>query len=419
MLKSMFLKLERWHIMLAIVFISQVFTAVGFSLVFPFLPLYVEELGSTTGLSVEWMAGLVIAVQGFTMMFASPFWGAAADRYGRKLMVLRATFGGAVIMALMGMVTSGEQLILLRAIQGLVTGTVAAYNALVASAVPREKIGFAMGTLQVSLWGGVALGPLLGGILADAFGFAMPFYVTGVALLLSGIMIHFGIEENFEPQKVKTNEKRPGMLAQWQHVLTTEGVSPIYMMRFLAGIGRTMIIPIAPLFVVTLLQPEMAGQSIFAGAVLSISSATSTISGVYLGRLGDRIGHRSILMWSAVVVVIFYIPQAFVTNVWQLLALQGLAGLAMGGIIAAPSALLAQYTERGEEGAVYGLDNSIVSGARAAAPLLGAAVAMFFGFRGTFAATAVLFVIVWMTAMFYLPQDKIANSNFQAVAAGD
>ena len=419
MQKSTFLGLPRWQITLAVVFLSQVLTAVGFSLVFPFLPLYVEELGSTTGLSVEWMAGLVIAVQGFTMMIASPLWGAVADRYGRKLMVLRATFGGAIIMGLMGIVTSGEQLILLRGIQGIVTGTVAANNALVASAAPREKVGFAMGTLQVSLWGGVALGPILGGILADNFGFAMPFFITAVALFLSGLLIYIGIEEEFEPQKQKNDTNRPSMIEQWSHVISAQGVTLVYFMRFLAGIGRTMIIPIAPLFVVTLLNPDMAGQSIFAGAVMSVSSATSTVSGVYLGRLGDRIGHRRILMWSAIVVVIFYLPQPFVTNIWQLLALQGLAGLAMGGIISAPSALLAQYTEEGEEGAVYGLDNSIVAAARAVAPLLGAGIAMIIGYRGTFAATAVLFAVVWLVATIYLPKDKHLIPRLQALAVGD
>ncbi|MGJ3238105.1 MAG: MFS transporter [Anaerolineae bacterium] len=417
--RSKLLGLPRWQIMLAVVFVSQVLTAVGFSLVFPFLPLYVEELGSTTGLSVEWMAGLVIAVQGFTMMIASPLWGAVADRYGRKMMVLRATFGGAIIMMLMGLVTSGEQLILLRGLQGVVTGTVAAYNALVASAVPRERIGFAMGTLQVSLWGGVALGPLLGGVLADAFGFAMPFFITGGALMISGIMVYFGVQEDFQPITRKNDEKRPNMLQQWQHVLGARGVSMVYLMTFLSGVGRMMIIPIAPLFVVSLLNPSMSGQSIFAGAVISVSSATSTISGVYLGRLGDRIGHRSVLMSSAIVVVLFYLPQPFVTNIWQLLLLQGLAGLAMGGIISAPSALLAHYTEQGEEGAVYGLDNAITSGARAVAPLLGAVVAMYLGYRGTFAATAVLFGFVWLAAVFYLPKDHYVSRQFSPAASGD
>ena len=418
MRKSILPKFERWQVTLAVVFISQVLTAIGFSLVFPFLPLYVEHLGSTSGLSVEWMAGLVIAVQGFTMMFASPLWGAVADRYGRKLMVMRATFGGVIVMGLMGVVTSGEQLIFLRGVQGIVTGTVAANNALVASAVPREKIGFAMGTLQVSLWGGVALGPLIGGVLADAYGFAMPFFITSIALFFSGILIYFGIDEDFEPQKAKRDQNRPSMIEQWRHVLAATGVPIVYSMRLLAGIGRSMIIPIAPLFVVSLLNPAMVGQSIFAGAVMSVSSATSTVSGVYLGRLGDRIGHRTILIWSAIVVVIFYIPQVFVTNVWQLLAWQGLAGLAMGGIISAPSALLAQYTDAGEEGAVYGLDNSIVAAGRAIAPLAGAAIAMFFGFRATFAATAILFAIVCFTAMFFLPKYTIQTPQLQ-VATGD
>ncbi|MEO1165970.1 MAG: MFS transporter [Chloroflexota bacterium] len=419
MQKSTFMGLERWQITLAVVFFSQLLTAVGFSLVFPFLPLYVDNLGSTTGLSVEWMAGLVIAVQGFTMMIASPLWGAVADRYGRKLMVMRATFGGTIVMGMMGLVTSGEQLIFLRGVQGLVTGTVAANNALVASAAPRDKVGFAMGTLQVGLWGGVALGPLLGGVLADAFGFAMPFFITAGALFLSGVMIYFGVDEDFEPQVADESQDRPSMISQWQHVLMANGVNVVYLMRFLSGVGRAMIIPIAPLFVVSLLNPEVAEQSIYAGLVMSVSSATATASGVYLGRLGDRIGHRKILMWSALIVVLFYLPQPFVTNVWQLLALQGLAGLAMGGVIASPSALLAQYTEPGEEGSVYGLDNSILAGARAIAPLMGSAVAVFIGYRGTFAATAVLFGIVFLTAKFYLPQTKQVTATLQPAAVGD
>lgn len=415
--KSTFLGFPRWQVTLAIVFLAQMLTAVGFSLVFPFLPLYVEHLGSTTGLSVEWMAGLVIAVQGLTMMIASPLWGAVADRYGRKLMVLRSMYGGVLVMALMGMVTSGEQLIFLRGVQGLITGTVAANNALVASAVPRNKVGFAMATLQVSFWGGIAIGPLLGGVLADMYGFAMPFFVTAIALFLGGLLIQFGIHEDFEPQKTKGDAVKPSMIEQWKHVIGANGVSIVYSMRFLASTGRMMIVPIAPLFVVSLLPPELVGQSIYAGAVMSVSSATLTFSGVYLGRLGDRIGHRTILMWSAVVVVLFYIPQPFVSNVWQLLALQGLAGLAMGGIVSAPSALLAQYTEPGEEGSVYGLDNAIVAASRIAAPLIGAGVAMVFGFRGTFAATAVLFCIIWIVASNYLPKERLIQ--LQPIAVGD
>jgi MFS transporter, DHA1 family, multidrug resistance protein len=418
MKQSTFLRLPDWQVVLGVVFVAQLLTAIGFSMVFPFLPLYVEQLGSTTGLSVELMAGLVISVQGFTMMIASPLWGAVADRYGRKMMVIRAMVSGAIVLGLMGVVRSGEQLIFLRAVMGITTGTVAANNALVAAVAPREKIGFAMGTIQVGLWAGVAAGPLLGGVLADWYGFSIPFFVTAILLFAGALLVFFGVHEAFERPKIKADEQRPSLVAQWKHVVTAQGVMLVYLMRFLVDLARTLIIPIAPLFVVSLL-PNAVNQNIFAGSVMAVSSATATLSGVYLGRLGDRIGHRAILLWTSAAVVLLYIPQVFVVNVWQLLGLQALAGLAIGGIIAAPSALLARYTEPGEEGAVYGLDNSIIAGARAVAPLLGAVVALWFGQRGTFAATAVLFVVVVLAAFFLLPDDSPKAQHFEPAPAGD
>jgi DHA1 family multidrug resistance protein-like MFS transporter len=142
----------RWKRTLLIVFIAQTIVAVGYSSIFPFLPLYVESLGTSTNLSVEFLAGLVYSAQAFTMMIASPIWGAVADRVGRKLMVERAMFGGALMTFLMAFVQTAEQLIALRAIQGLITGVVAASNALVASETPRERTGFAMGMLH-TFWG--------------------------------------------------------------------------------------------------------------------------------------------------------------------------------------------------------------------------------------------------------------------------
>jgi len=408
-----------WKITLGVVLLAQMLTAVGFSMIFPFLPLYVESLGSSTGISVELMAGLVYAAQGFTMMIASPLWGAVADRYGRKLMVLRAMFGGTVILALMGLVTSGEQLVLLRAVQGLVTGTVAANNALVASVVPRHRIGVSMGALQVGLWAGVAMGPLLGGAFADAYGYANAFFITAGALFIGGVLVYFGVNEKFTPAQSAEKAKRPGMLEQWRHVIAADGISLVFLLRFLAGTGRTMIVPIAPLFVAALLPAGAGNQNFIAGAVTAAASLTSTISGVALGYMGDRIGHRRVLIWCAVASVALYIPQSFVNEVWQLILLQGMVGFALGGLVSAPSALMAQYTEPGEEGAVYGLDNSVVAGSRAVAPLVGSSVALAFGLRGTFAATAILFVFVTIIAYSFLPKPKVAPGYPAAVSSGD
>ena len=100
-------------------------------------------------------------------------------------------------------------------------------------------------------------------------------------------------------------------------------------------------------------------------------------------------------------------------DVWQLLIFQGLVGIAVGGLMAAPSALLARYTNSGEVGAVYGLDNSLVSGARAIAPLLGASVAIWFGMRGVFVAVGLVYLMIGFITWRYLPKDisEISNRN--------
>jgi MFS transporter, DHA1 family, multidrug resistance protein len=409
-----------WRVTLAVVLLAQFTSAVGFSMVFPFLPLYVNHLGSTMGMSVELAAGLVIGGQALTMAVAAPFWGVVADRYGRKLMVMRAMFGGAVLMGLMALVTSAEQLILLRMLQGVITGTVAANNAMAASVVPRDRIGFAMGALQVGQWAGVAAGPLLGGLLADAFGFAFPFYLTALLLFVAGVLVYFGIQEAVMPRR-KKDAPQMSIMDQWKAVLTAEGVTPVYLLRFMSGVGRTMIIPIAPLFVVSLLPTEVAGQSIYAGLVMSVSSGAGTISGIYLGRLGDRIGHRIVLLGCAVMATVFYIPQVFVSSVEQLLLLQAITGLASGGLIAAPAALLAQYTRQGEEGVAYGFDNALFSGARAVAPMVGAGVAALGGLRATFAAAALLHLSVVFITHRLLPAKPKSDGAlaYRVAGAGD
>lgn len=393
---------SHWRRTLYIIFVAQLVTAIGFSSIFPFLPLYVESLGTGTNLSVELLAGLVYSSQAFTMMIASPIWGALADRYGRKLMVERAMFGGAIILLLMAFVQTAEQLVFLRAVQGLVTGTVAAASALVAASAPRERMGYSMGLLQVSLGAGVALGPLIGGSVADSFGYSYTFYVTSALLLSAGLMVLFGVDERFEPNS-ELSTGWQSFISEWRQIFSATGIITTYIMRFITQLGRMMIVPIAPLFIQTLLI-DSSRLNTFTGLVVGAASASATISAVYLGRLGDRMGHRRILIFSAFAAGILYIPQSQVTAGWQLLILQALVGIALGGIIPAISALLAGYTQSGEEGAVYGIDNSINAGSRALAPLLGAALGYWLGLRATFAATAVLFIFAGILAMWRLPR---------------
>ena len=397
-----------WQRILYITFFAQLMTAVGFSIIFPFLPLYIKELGSDSSLGIEFLAGLVFSAQAFTMMIAAPIWGTLADRYGRKIMVERALFGGAAILLLMAFVRSAEELVLLRAIQGLITGSIPANYALVASVTPRERTGYAMGLLQVGLAGGVALGPLIGGAIADTYSYSAAFYVTSGLLLVSGILVLIGVREEFVSSDILVNGR--SILSQWRHVLSLPGVVMTYVMRFMDGLGRMMLIPMIPLFIESLIEGAPRVNT-FTGLVVGVSAATATLSAVYLGRLGDRIGHRKIVIACFITGFILYLPQSLVTQGWQLLVLQASVGVAIGGITPGISALLTRYTLAGEEGAVFGLDSSVQAGARTVAPLLGASVATWISLRFTFIVTALFCLLAGVLAFWILPKRAIPHQD--------
>ncbi len=389
-------------------FVAQLLSAVGFAVIYPFLPLYVADLGTRTGLSLEFWAGMVFSSQAITMAIASPLWGALADRLGHKLMVERAMFGGALVLLLMGFARSAEELTLLRALQGTLTGTISAANALLAAEAPKERLGYAMGILQMGLWGGMSAGPVLGGVLADAFGYRVPFYLTAVLLLLSGLLVTFGVRGGGRPAP-GARPKGHGLLAGWRAILTAPGMLPTYGLRFLSGLASTMLLPFTPLFIQTLMLGEAALGS-FTGLVVGLSSAAGTVTAIYFGRLGDRAGHKQVLIACAAATALLYLPQALVVAPWQLLALQVLSGAAWGGVTPALSALLARYGGAGREGAVYGLDNSLVAGARALAPVAGAFVATSFGLRGLFVATAAIYAVIAAVGASRLPAAGHAHA---------
>jgi DHA1 family multidrug resistance protein-like MFS transporter len=393
-----------WERTLAILFFAQLMVAVGFASIFPFLPLYVEQLGSTSGLSIEFLSGLVYSAQAFTMMLASPVWGALADRYGRKIMVERSMFGGVVVLLLMAFVTSAEQLVLLRAVQGLVTGTIAAASALLASVTPRQRMGFAMGLLQVGFGTGIAVGPLIGGAAADLYGYHPVFCLTAGMLFLAGVTVLFGVRENFDPERASSS-RRTSVWREWRGLLAIPGVAITFVMRFLSSLGRMMIFPIIPLFIQGLME-DTTRLNTFTGLVLGAASIATTISSVFLGYLGDRWGYRRILILSAGALAGLYALQGFVTAGWQLLVLQALVGIAIGGVIPIISALLSNYVKVGGEGAAFGLDNSINAAGRSAAPLLGAVVATAWGYPATFIATGLVFLLATLLAVWRLPPSR-------------
>ena len=151
-----------------------------------------------------------------------------------------------------------------------------------------------------------------------------------------------------------------------------------------------MFMPMVALFVVEL-QGGDEGAALVTGLLIGASAATAAMSGVWLGRLGDRIGHVRVLIGAAVAAMLITATQATVTSAWQLGMLQALLGFAVGGMVPSVAALMNLWSPAGNQGATYGLDTSVNAAARGVAPMLGAGIATLFGLRGVFGASAVIY----------------------------
>jgi DHA1 family multidrug resistance protein-like MFS transporter len=410
--------LEAWKRNLYVIWVAELVAISGFAVVFPFLPYYVQDLGITDLHEVELWSGLLFAAQAVTMAIFAPIWGSVADRYGRKLMVQRAMFGGAFVLAAMGFVQNVQQLAILRLIQGMLTGTVPAATTLVASSTPRERSGYALGLLQTAVWTGASIGPLLGGLVADTWGYRAAFWVTGLLLFVAGLTVWRFVQEDFTPPTRQKDDPEDGFWHGLKLVVQSKGLRSLFSVRILVRLGVRTLGPILPLFVQSLI-PNSTRVASIAGLVSGVSAATSAIGAATLGRASDRLGYRRVLLVCALLAALIYIPQFFVTNPWQLVILQGALGVVMSGVLASTSALLATLAPEGHQGAVYGIDTSVVSTANAIGPMLGASIAAALGLRAPFILAAATLLMAAGLTWWLVPKTHKQTNPAQRTTGQD
>ena len=213
-----------WKTNLVIIWISQLLSIAGFFFALPFGPYYIQELGVHDPVKIKFWVALFGAGPPLSLAIFSPIWGTLADRYGRRLMLLRANFGGMIILCLMGTVQSVEALIALRLVQGVFTGTVIAAQAMVAAYTPERRSGVALGSLSAAVYMGSMTGAFVGGMFAEYFGYRYAFFGSGTLLLVAGLLVLFGAKEDFiKPYRlllVPPGSWRVSSLVVWRTFLT-------------------------------------------------------------------------------------------------------------------------------------------------------------------------------------------------------
>jgi len=387
-----------WQQTLMVTAVAQSFSIMGFAFVTPFLPLYIQQLGIHGTAKVTLWAALLSGLVALGQASASPVWGALADRYGRKIMVVRAAASGAVLVGLMGVVGNIYELLALRLLAGIFTGTVAASQALVASQTPKNRLGFVLGVMQTAVFTGSSLGPLMGGVTAELVGFRPTFGIAAGFLMTCALLVLFFAHEQ-RPERVP-KEDRPKLFAGMRQVLLIGGVPPMIASIFAVQFAVTQVYPILPQFVEQL-QGHAGHAAAVTGVILAGAGVAGAISATSTGWFADRLGHKRVLVAAATMAACVSIPQSFVQTTWQLGLLRVFDGLALGGMLPSAGAMLAGLVPQERRATVYGLSAAAVSLGFGGGPLISAAIVAVGGFRPVFFSAAFLLAVVaiWVAVM--------------------
>lgn len=368
----------------------------GMTMIVPFLPLYIQEMGITNNDSAAIWAGVIFAGNFLTAFIFQPFWGKMADRYGRKMMILRSGFGMAIVMVLMGQAVSVWQLLLLRLLNGTISGFIPAAIALVSANTPKDRIGMAMGIIQSGSVAGTILGPFIGGILAEWIGFRPIFLVTGILVFFATLLAMLLVRESFDREEAMSQQTASvyeGLKELWQ----IRQLPSLFGVTFMIQFALLSTMPLLPLYIQELHGPERA--AFYAGLVGAITGSSNMIASPLLGRLSDRIGGAErILLYSLIGSVVVTGLQAFVPTVGWLLVLRFLQGICMGGLLPSVNSLVRKYTPDGMESRAYSFNSSFLSLGNMIGPIIGGVLSVWIGIEGIFLmGAAMMLVNVWWT----------------------
>ncbi|MFA9557338.1 MFS transporter [Evansella sp. AB-rgal1] len=394
--------MPQWRRNLYILMVCQFCVMGAMTMIIPFLPLYLQELGVTDPRAVSRWAGIIFGANFLSAFLFSPLWGKLADRHGRKMMLLRSGFGMAIVITLTGFATGPWSLLLLRLLNGMISGFIPAAIALMSMSTPKKDVGYALGLLQAGAVAGGIFGPLFGGMMADLFGFRTIFYITGAVILVAAIVCLLFVKENFvkKEEKVKTNT-----LQDFKKIVSTSPILSLFFVFFIIQMALIGINPLLSIYVQELSPSQ--NVAFYAGLAMSIMGFANMSASPFLGRISDRKGAHHVLFFSLLFAAIVTLPQAFVQSYWQLIAFRFLLGLCLGGLIPSINSLIRHLAPTGMESRTYGFSNSAMYLGTMIGPIAGGWLASYAGIRSLFLVSFVLLITnVFVVRLKVIPQMK-------------
>lgn len=382
--------METWKRTVYISLVCVFCTAFGVSQLAPILPLYFHDLGVQAPEAMSLWSGLATGATYIIVCLAAPFWGRVADKKGRKITLIRSSFGMALCNVLIAFQTTPEGVVLIRLVQGLVSGFYSASITLIASESPIERTGWALGLLASANLAGSLIGPLLGGYIADTVGIRNDFIIVGALMGLAGVLATIFIHENYVPQP---NPEKLSIRKLKEQIPEFNSIVALCVASFIYAICIMSLQPVISVYIKGIVPSDTENLAFIAGAVFSAMGIAQLMSSSPLGKLVDKIGPRKVLVVSLIYVGILNIPQAYVSDVYQLAIIRFLQGFGLGGMLPALNTYLSSKTPRKFTGQVFSYNQSCLFFGYFLGSVGGASLMAWLGFTTLFWVSGGLFII--------------------------
>ncbi|WP_400245810.1 MFS transporter [Niallia sp. JL1B1071] len=378
--------MEIWKRNLLVLWIGVFFTSASFNMVIPFLPIFLLELNVHE--NTEIWSGVLFSAAFFAGAFASPFWGRLADKYGRKPMIIRAGFVLFVVYTLAAFVTNPYQLLVLRILQGLLSGFIPGAIALIGTNTPSDKTGYALSMISTASASGGIMGPLIGGVISQLVGNRLSFASAGLLVFIATFLIIFWVtEDNFSPSKEKGSVRNDLRIA-----FSNKPLMLVLLLTVVTSCSIMTIEPILPLYILEV-GGSMDKASLLAGIIFSLPGIASVIMAPYWGKWADKVGFNRILFIGLLGGGLGTFSQIIFSNIWGFSITRFIFGLFFCAVFPALNGLVVKSTAENFRGRAFSLNQTATQLGGMFGPMVGGFLGGIFPTQSVFIVTGILLLV--------------------------
>ena len=390
-----------WKILLAMMVTFALMMSSSYTMLIPFLPIYMQsELGATAD-NVSLWYGVTYAITFAISAFVSPIWGKLSDKMGKKPMIIRASFLLAITYFLGGIVRTPFELFLVRAFQGIASGLWPACLVMMSACVPKNKIGISMGLMQsANICGGI-IGPLLGGILATAFGMRNSFYVGAVALSLITVTTILFIKE---PPVAPEKEINKAQNTSYLSFIKDKNILILLLCVCMTNLVILQIQPIVSLYVQQL-SHNSDKAVLLTGFIMSLGGIAGALASPLWGKTGQKVGFYKTITLAFISAGLLMSLQGVPNSLVLFGLMQFLCGLGFSGIFPSANSILVLLTPPSSRGMGFGSLFSAQMIGGALGPVIGGVIVSFMSFNSVYIISGSILFIIGIYLKFFAPES--------------